>query len=120
MRNDMYSYVMYNGIYSDWFPVLQDTRQGGVWSLLLCLLNINSLIEQLEISNLGFQVLGCSVCAPSFADDLTLIALSSKALPEMILICYKYSCLWRFQYNPNKCTSFVIIASYKKQRMLFI
>ena len=34
---------------------------------------------------------------------MTLLSLSSKALQEMINICYRYSCLWRYQYNPDKC-----------------
>ena len=29
MHSEMYSCVMYNGFCSDWFPVLQGTRQGG-------------------------------------------------------------------------------------------
>ena len=28
---------------------------------------------------------------------------SSKALQEMISVCYKYSCLRRYQYNTGKC-----------------
>ena len=103
MHTGMYSCVMYNGFYSDWFPILQGTRQGGVWSPFLYLVYIDSLIEQLVNSNLGFQVEGSSLCAPSFADDMTLLSLSSKALQSMIDICYQYSCLWRYQYNASKC-----------------
>ena len=34
---------------------------------------------------------------------MTILSLSSKALQEMINICYEYSCLWRYQYNSGKC-----------------
>ena len=70
MHSKMYSCVMYNGYYSEWFPVLQGTRQGGVWSAFLYLVYINSLLDQLVNSKLGFQVKGSHFCAPSFADDI--------------------------------------------------
>ena len=34
---------------------------------------------------------------------MTLLSLSRKALQEMITMCYRYSCLWRYQYNPDTC-----------------
>ena len=103
MYSNMYSSVVHRGFYSDWFPVLQGTRQGGVMSQVLYLVFINSLLEQLVYSQLGFQIEGLHLCAPSFADDMTLLSLSITSLKTMIDICYKYSCLWRYQYNSNKC-----------------
>ena len=97
MHSDMKSRVLYKGFHSDWFPILQGTRQGGVWSPFLYLLYIDPLIEHLSNSNLGFQIEGTSYCAPSFADDMTLLALSSNSLQRMIDMYYRYSCLWRFQ-----------------------
>ena len=44
MHTDMYSCVMYDGFYSDWFPIIQSTRQGGVWSPFVYLIYINPLI----------------------------------------------------------------------------
>ena len=112
MHCNMYSCVMYKGHLSDWFPVLQGTRQGGVGSPFLYLMYIDSLIEQLVSSNLGFQIEWFSLCVPSFADDMTLLCLSSKALQEMISICYRYACLWRYQYNPDKCAVTQIKSQY--------
>ena len=102
-HSDMRSCVLCNGFFSDWFPILQGTWQGGIWSPFLYLIYINDLIDQLVKSKLGFQIEGVSFCAPSFADDMTLQALSCKALQSMISFCYRYSCLWRYQYNPLKC-----------------
>ena len=104
MHRDMFSKVMYKGYFSHWFPVLQGTRQGGVWSPFLYLVYIDALICELVCSNFGFQIEGLSLCAPSFADDMALLSLSCKALQKMINICFNYSKLWRFQYNPTKCS----------------
>ena len=43
---------------------------------------------------------GSSFCAPSFADDMSLLSLSSKSLQDMINMCHQYSCV--FQYNATK------------------
>ena len=110
MHSDMYNCVMYNGYYSDWFPVLQGTRQGGVWSPFLYLVYINPLLDQLVNSKLGSHC-----CAPSFADDMTLLSFSSKTLQEMINIIYTYSCLWRYQYNPGKCA----VVTFNESKRVF-
>ena len=113
MHSDMRSCVLYNGFFSDWFPILQGTRQGGIWSPFLYVIYINDLIDQLVKSKLGFQIEGVSFCAPSFADEMTLQALSCKALQSMISICYRYSCLWRYQYNLLKCAIVTFNETYR-------
>ena len=34
---------------------------------------------------------------------MVLISFSKNGLQNMIDICYRYSCKWRYEYNPNKC-----------------
>ena len=80
MHSDMFSCVMYNGYYS----VLQGTRQGEVWSQFLYLVYFNSLLDQIE---------GSHFCAPSFADDMKRLSLSSKVLQEMT-----FSCLYKINH----------------------
>ena len=70
MHIEMYSRVLHAGHYSDWFPVLQGTRQGGVWSPFLYLCYINDLIDILSKSNLGLKISNYDFCSPSFADDI--------------------------------------------------
>ena len=116
MHSDMYSCVLINGHMSDWFPVLQGTRQGGCWSPFLYLIYINDLISELQNSSYGLSIGHISVCAPTVADDMLLLSLSIKSLQNMIDICYNYSCRWRFQYNPSKCA--VIVFNETKRSSL--
>ena len=111
----MYSCVLYSGLQSDWFPILQGTKQGGVWSPFLYLLYINSLIVQLKDSNLGLKIQDRDFCSPSFADDMTLLALSSKSLQSMMNICYRYACQWRYQYNAHKS----VIVTFNESKQSF-
>ena len=40
--------------------------------------------------------------APSFADDMTLLACFPSCLNIMIQLAYKYTCNWRYQFNYGK------------------
>jgi hypothetical protein len=113
MYTDMVSQVKYRGCLSDWFPVLQGTRQGGVSSPRLYLLYINGLIDELEKSGLGLCVYNTCFASPTVADDMCLISLSKTSLDKMLDICYNYSCKWRYSYNPSKCAVLVFNEKHK-------
>ena len=103
MYTNMKSVVKYKGLTSDWFPVLQGTRQGGISSPKLYLLFINGLIQELENSQLGICIYNKCFCSPTVADDMCLASFSKHGLDQMMSICYNYSCKWRYLYNPSKC-----------------
>ena len=65
LYNGMTSCVKSNGFYSDWFPVLQGTSQGGVLSPFLYLVFINDLLEELSSSGLGLGFGGVSLSCPT-------------------------------------------------------
>jgi hypothetical protein len=104
LYSNMKSCVRNKSYMSDWFEVKQGTRQGGKSSPLLYLLYINGLILKLEQSNLGFCMYNMNISSPTVADDMVLVSLSKHGLDQMISICYRYSTLWRFEYNPSKCS----------------
>ena len=69
-------------------------------SRTFCLLYINGLIQELENSGYGFCIAGKSYSSLSVADDMVLLSYSKFGLQK--LICYEYSCKWRYKYNPKK------------------
>ena len=58
MYTNSRSRVKTQGLFSEEFPVLQGTRQGGKSSPLMYLVFINGLIEELEVSGFGFCLYG--------------------------------------------------------------
>ena len=104
----MFSCVFYKGLTSSWFPVLQGTRQGGVWSPFLYLCYINELIDKLISSRKGLCIDDVHLGVPSFADDMCLVSLSNNGLQSMINECFAYASQWRFQYNPLKSAVIVL------------
>ena len=61
---------------SEWFPVLQGTRQGGVLSPFLYLIYDNDLIWELENSRLGLYIFNINCGNPAVADDKLVLSLS--------------------------------------------
>ena len=102
MYCDMKSRVKCHGLYSDWFPVLQGTRQGGLSSPMLYLIYIDGLIKILQESGYGLCIFEKSFACPTVADDMCLVSFSKKGLDMMMDICYNYSCRWRYEYNHKK------------------
>ena len=89
---------------SEWFPVLQGTREGGVISPFLFLVNTNELLWELDNSGFGMCVLNIKCGSPAVADDMLLMSLSKFGLDQMLNICFTNSCKWRIEYQPSKCT----------------
>ncbi|KAH3798704.1 hypothetical protein DPMN_152306 [Dreissena polymorpha] len=87
----MSSCIRYQGKHSEWFDVLQGTRQGGRSSPLLNLLYINGRISTLEKSGAGICVYDIRVSSPSVADDMRLLSYSVNWLNAMLEICNNYS-----------------------------
>lgn len=112
LYSGMTSCVKYQGYKSDWFPILQGTRQGGVISPFLYLIFINELLYKLQESNLGLCFVDIFLGSPSVADDMLLCSYSKAGLDGMLRICFAYSQLWRYLYNAKKCS--VVVFNEKK------
>ena len=107
MHRGMKRSVLYKGHYSDWFDILQGLGQGGVLSPVFYLCFIDELINLLVVSKYGFRINSRSICSPAVADDMLLMALSKLGLDELLRICFLYSCKWRYEYGPLKCSVIV-------------
>ena len=92
LHSDMISCVLYKGHKSDWFKILQGSRQGGVLSPFMFLCYNDDLLEQLTKCTVGFKMLNINVSCPTVADDMILLALSISGLALLLCICYAYSC----------------------------
>ena len=107
----MISCVAYKECKSDWFDILQGSRQAGVLSPFLYLCLTDDLLEELckcpaslKISN---HLFGC----PTVCDDLLLASLSKRGLDELMQICR-----WHFSHAPFKCSVIV----YNESKFAFI
>ena len=99
--------VQYKGHYSYWFDILQGLGQGGVLSPVFYLCFKDELINLPVVSKQGLRIKSRSICSTAVADDMLLMALSKLCLDELLRICFLYSCKWRYEYGPLKCSVIV-------------
>lgn len=82
-RTNTTSAIVVNQTQSDWFPVSQVVRQGGVLSTYLYLVYINELVVNLEKSCTNTGIFGITNNCPSLADDIACIAITTTALQRV-------------------------------------
>ena len=88
---------------SDFFETTIGLHQGAPFSMLgYCLID-EMLLKPLIQSVYSIHIGRMCVTAPAYADDLTLNAISVKALQKLLDVVYEFSCKWRLQFNPQKC-----------------
>ena len=116
LHRNMISCVLYKGHKSDWFNIMQGTRQGGVLSPFLFLCFTDDLLEELCKSAASLKIYKHIFGAPAVCDDMLLASLSKRGLDELMQICYVNSCKWHYEYAPIKCCVIV----YNESKYEFI
>lgn len=96
------SCVLVDSCISPLFDVRQSVRQGGVLSAWLYVIYMNQLPEMLESKRVGAFIGGKYYGCPMQADDVALLSLTKTELDDMMDLCYRYSCMWRYTLNPEK------------------
>ena len=97
--SNMNSCISLDGLMSDWFPIKQSVRQGGVLSAWLYIIYVNELLVELEKRSLGTYIHNTFYGSPMQADDLALLSICKQDLDNMIKICYEYPIKWRYTLN---------------------
>ena len=83
--------VVANQTSSEWFPVSQGVRQGGVLSTFLYLVYINDLILKIQELSPNIGVFNIPSSNPTLADDICIIALTPQGLQNVLDSVFEYS-----------------------------
>ena len=93
--------VLYAGSLSRKIDVSQGTGQGRILAPFMYKVYVNGLLCVLTCFAMFINGLRIP-SSPSFADDITLLALHSSFLKMFMSICYKYGVKWRYESNHSK------------------
>ena len=102
LYTDVKAQVLYSGELSREFDISQGTGQGRIFAPFMYKVYINSLLQKLSNHCYAISINSLSLPAPSFADDVTLLALFPSFLKTFLNICHQYSVTWRYEFNHTK------------------
>ena len=94
--------VLFAGELSREFDISQGTGQGRILAPFMYKVYINSLLNTLAEHSRAISINCLRLTAPSFADDVTLLALFPTFLKVFMNICHQYSVTWRYEFNHLK------------------
>jgi len=117
---DMYKVVQSSVLVGDEqtkvFDLHTGVRQGCVMSPVLFSFFINGLAREIKKNTQGVSVGDTRVRLLLYADDIVLLAETSKDLQDMLDIVTEYSKKWRFRVNPKKGKSEVMLFGRKPRK----
>ena len=102
LYTDVKARVLYSGSLSRSFDVSQGTGQGRILAPFMYKVYINSLLHVLTDHCYSICINSSKLASPSFADDVSLIALHPSFLTTFMNICHEYSLTWRYEFNHSK------------------
>ena len=82
--------------------VSQGTGQGRIIAPFMYKVYVNGLLCVLTNHCYAIFINGIRIPSPSFADDITLLALHPSFLKTFMSLCYKYGIKWRYEFNHSK------------------
>ena len=94
--------VLFSGSLSRKFNISQGTGQGRLLAPFMHKVCINGLLKTLSEHCFAISINSLSLPSPSFADDVTLLALFTSFLQTLMNLCHDYSLRWRYQFNHIK------------------
>ena len=94
--------VLYAGSLSRGINILQGTGQGRILAPFMYKVYMNSLLKALSDHCYAISINSVNLPSPSFADDISLLALYPSFLETFMNICHKYGIKWRYEFNHTK------------------
>jgi len=106
--------VLWNGVYSQNFPVINGVKQGGILSPVLFDVYIEELLLALRETNVGCFMGIWFVGALAYADNIVLMAPTATAVRRMLAACDEFAVKLdvRFNASKSKCMFFFVRESH--------
>ena len=114
LYTEVQGFVTYGGSTSGLFSIDQGSGQGRIIAPFLYKVFINRLLIIISNDPFSLSIENIPVGCPTFADDLTLLALFSTVLQHLMSIVFDFSIKWRYEFNHNK-SGVVVLGESKIQ-----
>ena len=94
--------MLYSGSLSRDFEVSQGTGKSRILAPFMYKVYINGLSNLLTRHSYSISFNNIQFSSPSFADDITLLALHPTFLSTFMKMCYHYSIKWQYEFTHIK------------------
>ena len=112
LYTEVQGFVTYGGSTSGLFSI--GSGQGRIVAPFLYKVFINRLLIIISNDPFSLSIENIPVGCPTFADDLTLLALFPSFLQHLMSIVFDFSIKWRYEFNHNK-SGVVVLGESKIQ-----
>ena len=103
-----YTCVRWGSTHSEFFPIGNGVKQGGILSPLLFNVYMDNLSLQLHRQSIGCSVGSTVVNHMLYADDVVLFAPSAKGLQKLLDFSHTYGCNHDIEFNHSKsCVMYI-------------
>ena len=109
--------VMWNGIFSQRFKVTNGVIQGGILSPVLFCVYLDVLLIALKKDGVGCHVGQWFIGALAYADDIVLLAPTSRAMRRMLKTCDEFAEMFNLKFNADK-SKYLTFSPYGKRKTL--
>ena len=94
--------MLYSGSLPREFEISQGTGQGRILAPFMYEVYVNGLLNSLTRHSCAISLNNVRLSSPSFADDISLLALHPTFLSTFMKICYHYSIKWQYEFSHIK------------------
>ena len=113
MYTNQYARVKWGDYVSDYFPISNGVKQGGVMSPILFGVYFDELLMRLQACGYGCYIGHVFMGACAYADDVTLLAPSKFALNKLLDVVRQFSREYDVVFNPGKSKLLVFGSMYQ-------
>ena len=96
-------------MFSQFFCVQNGVKQGGIVSPILFCVYVDGLLQRLRDSKIGCWIGSVYVGVLAYADDVTLLAPTPRAMRLQLQICEDYAREYRIVFNVTKSATMFIV-----------
>jgi len=107
--------IVWNGVQSRWFGVMNGVKQGGVLSPVLFCVYVDGLLKALTAAGVGCFIGNIFTGVLAYADDIVLLSPTASAMRKMLYVCEGYAAAYSMVFNATKSKCIVCESRYSNR-----
>ena len=112
MYTSHFACVLWDGVYTNRFPIQNGVKQGGILSPVLFCIYIDGLLDKLADTHIGCYIGRHFLGALAYADDIVLLAPTPTAMRKLLSVCDEFAKDFHILFNAGKSKCILFPSSH--------